>query len=294
MDVIQSHIAAVTDGKLKIEKFVVFGASKRGWTTWLTAAVDRRVLAIVPVVFDILNMDEQVRHHNAAYGFYSNALSDYQDMNIFAKLDTREAQALIKFIDPYEYRNRYTMPKFLINSAGDQFFLPDSAQLYFHDLPGEKYLRYVPNTDHGLDGSDAYKSLLAFYVSILKDLPRPKFSWRIEDESMIVENIKGKLMEVNLWQATNPEARDFRLERIGAVWKSSTLEDADGGTYVAKVAKLEKGWTAFFVELIYDSGTSVPYKFTTQVHVVPQILPFAEKLSLDNDRGLPQLVLKSY
>jgi PhoPQ-activated pathogenicity-related protein len=276
MDTIQNHIASATDGKLKINKFVVSGGSKRGWTTWLTAAVDKRVIAIAPAVIDVLNMDEQMRHHYAAYGFYSRAIEDYQDMNIFARLDTPEGQALIKFIDPYEYRDRYTMPKFLINSSGDQFFLCDSAQFYFHDLPGEKYLRYVPNTDHGLGGSDAEKSLLVFYVSILKGLPRPKFSWRIEKDSIIVSTTSAVPREVNLWQATNEEARDFRLQTIGKIWQSSPLQHAGSGSYVAKVLPPKKGWTAFFVELVYDSGTPIPYKFTTEVHVVPQRLPFAK------------------
>jgi PhoPQ-activated pathogenicity-related protein len=31
----------------KIKKYVVAGASKRGWVTWLTAAVDKRVIAQV-------------------------------------------------------------------------------------------------------------------------------------------------------------------------------------------------------------------------------------------------------
>ena len=42
-------------------------------------------------------------------------------------------------------------------------------------------------------------------------------------------------------------------------------------------APFSLGWTAFFVELVYDSGTPIPYKFTTQVHVVPERLPFVEK-----------------
>ena len=78
---------------------------------------------------------------------------------------------------------------------------------------------------------------------------------------------------MNLWQATNPKARDFRLEAIGPAYKKSRLEPGEDGVYVAKVAKPETGWTAFFVELVFDSGGKVPFKFTTQVSIVPDVLP---------------------
>ncbi|HUT47204.1 MAG TPA: PhoPQ-activated protein PqaA family protein, partial [Sedimentisphaerales bacterium] len=198
------------------------------------------------------------------------------------RLDTPEGQALTKFVDPYEYRDRYAgIPKCLINSSGDQFFLPDSAQFYFHDLPGEKYLRYVPNTDHGLGNSDAIQSLLVFYQSILKNAPRPKFSWSVKNDGSIEVKTTTTPKEVKLWQASNPKARDFRLEIIGPVWKSSDLNAGSPGKYVAKVPKPDEGWTAFFVELTFDSGGPLPYKFTTEVHVVPETLPFADKLSFE-------------
>jgi len=279
MDTIQSHLKSLDTGALDIKQFVVSGGSKRGWTTWLTAAVDKRVVAIVPAVIDVLNMDEQMRHHFAAYGFYSDAIADYSEMKVFERLDTPEGQALTKFVDPYEYRDRYAaIPKCLINSSGDQFFLPDSAQFYFHDLPGEKYLRYVPNTDHGLGSSDAMQSLLVFYQSILKNAPRPKFSWSVKDASSIEVKTTTAPKAVKLWQATNPKARDFRLEIIGPAWKSTDLGARGAGTYVAKIAEPKEGWTAFFVELTFDSGGPIPYKFTTEIHVVPETLPFADKL----------------
>ncbi len=278
MDTVQDFIPQATEGKLKINQFVVSGGSKRGWTTWLTAAVDKRVRAIAPCVIDVLNMDEQMRHHLAAYGFYSTAIEDYQDQDIFSKLDTPDGQKLISFVDPYEYRDRYTMPKFLLNSSGDQFFLPDSAQFYFKDLPGSKYLRYHPNTDHGLKDSDADKALLAWYVGLLTGRELPQFSWETGVQGCMIVTAKTRPTQVNLWTATNPDARDFRLETIGKAWKSSSLTGTERGTYQVQVPAPEKGWTAYFVELTFDSGTPLPYRFSTEVRVVPDTLPHMDKL----------------
>lgn len=278
MDTIQSHIDESTDGRLAVNRFVVSGGSKRGWTTWLTAAVDDRVRAIAPVVIDVLNMDEQMRHHLAAYGFYSTAIEDYEHQDIFSRLGTDEGQELITFVDPYEYRQRYTMPKFLINSAGDQFFLPDSAQFYFDDLPGEKHLLYCPNTDHGLDGSKADEALLAWYMAILTGRDRPDFSWTWGDGGDMIVKAETQPKQVKLWTATNPDARDFRLQTIGEAWESKALTAGEGGTYRARVKAPQEGWTAYFVELLFDSGLSVPYRFSTEVRVVPDILPHRDKL----------------
>jgi PhoPQ-activated pathogenicity-related protein/creatinine amidohydrolase/Fe(II)-dependent formamide hydrolase-like protein len=277
MDTVQKHVAKTSNGEVEVRKFMVSGASKRGWTTWLTAAVDKRVTAIAPAVIDVLNMKESMRHHFSAYGFYAPAIHDYQEMKIFDRLGTAKGDALRKLIDPYEYRGRYTMPKFLVNSTGDQFFLPDSAQFYFDDLPGEKYMRYIPNTGHGLDFSAA-ASLLLFYQSVLTKSELPKFTWKVKGEKIKVKPISGKLKEVNLWQASNEKSRDFRVDTIGQVWKSSPVEVSENAaSFDVRVAEPKEGWTAFFVEMVYDSGTAVDYKFTTQVHVVPERLPFADK-----------------
>ena len=268
MDTITDSLSNVTGGVLNINKFVVSGVSKRGWTTWLTAAVDSRVVAIAPAVIDVLNMDIQMKHHYSTYGFYSSAVHDYVDMNVFQRFGTPRADMLLEIVDPYEYRDRITIPKFVINSTGDQFFLPDSSQFFFDDLIGEKHLRYVPNTDHGLDAS-ARESLLVFYQSILLGVSRPRFSWTVNNNGSITVQTTETPSQVNLWQTTNTSARDFRLETIGPAWTSSPLVEQESGQYVGSVNKPSTGWTAFFIEIVYDSGTPIPYKFTTQVNVVP-------------------------
>jgi PhoPQ-activated pathogenicity-related protein len=276
MDTVTSFCASDAGGRLKIDSFVVGGGSKRGWTTWTTAAVDKRVTAIFPLVIDLLNVEPSFRHHYRAYGFWAPAIRDYERMNIMEWEGGPEYRKLMEIEDPYEYRQRFTMPKFIINSTGDQFFLPDSAQFYFQELPEPKYLRYVPNTDHSLRNSDAWMTILACYDAVITGATLPRFQWSVPDPGTIrVKNLGMKPTGVKLWEATNPEARDFRLETIGPSWLGTPLSESEPGVYVGQPERPEKGWTAFFVELTFPSKSAAPFVFTSEVRVVPDTLPHA-------------------
>ncbi len=273
MDTI-TEFCGSTEAKTKVDKFVVAGGSKRGWTAWTTAAVDDRVVAVMPFVIDVLNAERSMEHHFRSYGFWAPALGDYVKERIMDWSGTREYKALMKIEDAYSYRDRLTMPKLIVNSTGDEYFLPDSWQFYFKDLKGENYLRYVPNTKHSLSSPDALMTLQAYYELILGNSPRPRFSWRFAKDGGIVVNCKDKPTEVKLWQATNPKARDFRLDSIGPAYKSSPLTPERDGTYVGKVPDPPEGWTAYFVELTFPTGGRFPLKLTTGVRIRPDRLPF--------------------
>lgn len=275
MDTITSFCASEEAGALKVDSYVVAGGSKRGWTTWMTGAVDKRVAGIIPIVIDVLNIEPSMMHHYGAYGFWAPAVGNYTEFKIMDWNGTPEYKALMKIEEPYEYRTRLTMPKFIINASGDQFFLPDSSQFYFNDLPGVKYLRYVPNADHSLRGSDAYETLAAAFLSIITKAHLPEFSWTLEADGSIHVVSKDTPKEVKLWKATNPDARDFRLETFGPHYEGSVLTSDGKGVYVGKVEEPKKGWTAFFVELTFPTGPQLPpLKLTTQVRVVPDVLPY--------------------
>ena len=274
MDTITAVMATAEAGAVKVEKFVVSGGSKRGWTTWTLAAVDQRVVAIVPASIDLLNLEKSFDHHFRVYGFFAPAVKDYVEAGFMDWSGTPEYRKLLEIEEPYSYRERLTMPKFMIQGAGDQFFLPDSSRFYFDDLKGEKYLRYIPNTDHGLKGTDALESSLAFYQAFLNGTPRPQFTWTFEADGGIRVVSKDKPAAVKMWQATNPDSRDFRLMTIGPAYRGEELQPRGGGVYVGRVPKPEKGWTAYFVELTYPSGGKYPFKFTTAVRVIPDTEPF--------------------
>ena len=275
MDTVVGFCATPEGGGLSLESFVVAGSSKRGWTTWTTAVVDPRVVAIVPMVIDVLNLEASFRHHHRSYGFWSPAIEEYVTLHIPDWFGTRRFHELARIEDPYSYRDRLTMPKLIVNATGDPLFLPDSSRFYFDKLKGEKHLRYVPNADHSLNGSDAFDSLLAFFREIVEGVPRPQPTWRFEGQSTIRvwTGKERRPSEVRLWKATNPEARDFRLETLGPRWTASLLEPRADGVYVGRVEKPARGWTAFFLEMTYPGTGKEPLKLTTAVRVVPDTLP---------------------
>lgn len=273
MDTITAFCATEQGGKRKIDTFMVCGGSKRGWTTWTSAIVDKRVIAIAPISIDLLNIVPSFRHHWRAYGFWAPAVGDYARMKLMDWSGTPEYQALMKIEEPFEYRSRLTMPKFIINATGDQFFLPDSSQFYYDELPAPKYLRYMPNYDHG-QGPEAAFALLSYFNAVLNGTKLPVYNWTISGDDAI--HLKSDIApkEVKLWQASNPKARDFRLEKIGRVWKSTPVTVESDGSYVGKVDKPAEGFTAFMLEATYPTESGPALKFTTGVKVVPDVYPF--------------------
>jgi PhoPQ-activated pathogenicity-related protein len=298
MDAVQSFAASSTGGNNTISNFVLTGGSKRGWTAWLTAAVDSRVSAIAPIVSDLLNMKRSFAHHWAAYGFWAEALSPYEELGIFDWFDEPRTTALLEIVDPFEYRGRLDMPKFIINAAGDDFFVSDSIQFYINELVGETYLRHVPNSDHYLTDTfdDVFNSMLPYYDAFLNSDPRPRFTWSIEADGSILVEPTDTPKAVNLWQAHNSTTRDFRLVTTGPVWTSSALVE-QGGVFIGSVPEPESGWTAYFVELVYESpfqgADAYDYYFTTEMMVLPEVLPFEADFSRDRNTDMLDLSIFS-
>jgi PhoPQ-activated pathogenicity-related protein len=262
-----------------INKFIVVGASKRGWTTWLTAAYDDpRIIAFVPIVIDILSIDQQMDHHWDTYGFYAPAVQPYADFDLFCRMKTNPlGAACLQIIDPFAYLNEtsaYNKPKLIAGASGDQFFLPDAMKYYYNSIPGMKHVRYMPNTDHSMEPSGAFDSLLtsamAWAGNVKNGNANPVYSWTIGANNTITLTTGSTPSSVTLWQATNPNARDFRYESIGAAWTSTALPNQGNNTYVGYCPPPAQGWTAFFVEVNFGSD----HIYSSQIVVNPDVEPF--------------------
>jgi PhoPQ-activated pathogenicity-related protein len=280
MTAAQQYLASDAGGRRKLTGFVVAGGSKRGWTTWLVGALDKRVVAIVPIVINVLDVDATTRHHWEAMGYFSPALQDYVDAGLIPGMIGKpgvEGDNAIE--DPLNYRDRprLRIPKYIINAVGDEYFPPDNTRYSYHLLPAIKRLRMIPNSKHSTAGTDITESITAFYGAILDHRPIPDYAWTVKPDGAIAVRSSVKPDEVNLWQATDPTARDFRVDTIGKAFTSTPLKAQADGTYVGNVEKPKAGWTAYFIELVYASAGPYPFKFTTEVYVKPDTLPFRWK-----------------
>ena len=167
-----------------ITRWAVTGASKRGWTTWLTAAADpERVKLACPIVLDLLNMQPNLRHMWENTGNWSFTFYDYWIEDVNKRLDDVNFPLMEDLIDPYAYRKRLTMPKMVVSSTGDEFFMPDDTHMFWDDLPEPKYFRLLANAEHSTSLSSLSSphfafSFRQFVLATFKDYPLPKFSWR--------------------------------------------------------------------------------------------------------------------
>jgi PhoPQ-activated pathogenicity-related protein len=255
-----------------VNKFIISGASKRGWTTWLAAAIDQRVRAIAPVVIDTLNMRAQMPRQLEAFGAYSGRLSPYTSRGLVPIPETPEGQRLLNMIDPWTYRERLTLPKLIINGSNDFYWVTDALNLYWNELPGEKWVVYVPNAGHDLKRhdrpqldqlTDLVNSLAAFSRHQISGGSMPKLTWKHE-------SVNGRLRltieaapaptGARLWVAQMP-TQDFRA----AQWRERTVTFSNG-KIVGEVGAPEKGHLAFFGELDYEID-GLKYHLSTQVRV---------------------------
>ncbi len=189
-----------------------------------------------------------------------------------------------QIVDPYRYLNNGKfddLPKLIVNSAGDEFFVSDSAQYYFDDIPGEQnYLLYIPNTGHGLDidmgvDSQVLQSTVTFVDAVINNRTLPKYSWTVGQDGAIRVETDTTPLDVRIWQADNPVARDFRhAYNPGIDWTSQVLPPESAGVYVGNVGMPATGARAYFIQLTFPNSNvsinpllSAPYVFTTEIRV---------------------------
>lgn len=266
MDAVQEF--SENELKQKIARFTVSGASKRGWTTWLTGANDKRVSAIAPMVIDVLNMPVSLDYHITAWNEYSEQINDYIKLEIPQTVRSPEGNAITQMIDPYSYRNELRMPKLIFIGTNDEYWPVDAVKNYIDEIPGENYLHYVPNAGHDLAGGEqALRALSAFWGKSLNEEPQPTLSYKLstnkESATLSVSSTSMELQNAYMWSADS-EDRDFRDEEWTAI--KIGINDPEDIFYTIKFPKA--GYKAFYIDLEYSDPNGALYTKSTRMYVM--------------------------
>ena len=275
MDTVQ---AFMKKKNIRLENFVLTGASKRGWTVWLTAAMDNRVSAIVPMVIDVLNLQVSMQHHHSSYRRWAPAVKDY--LELMPLLGSDKMDKLMRVVDPYSYRHLLNIPKYIITASGDDFFLPDSSRFYFDELRGDKWQRVLPDLRHYIIRMDKQRvsdTLEAFYGAFIEQRPMPEIHWEQKKNVLKVYSSQPPKF-ARLHSARNPLARDFRKSEdnpgvTGFSAEPITFKCSNGCRAKVELKEPEKGWKAQFVELGFANTPYQDLVFTTRVFVIPDVYP---------------------
>jgi PhoPQ-activated pathogenicity-related protein len=248
-----------------VKHFVVSGASKRGWTTWLTGANDNRVIAIAPMVIDMLNMPVSMNYQVKVWNDYSIQIEDYVKLGIVQDIGSGSGKDITTMIDPYSYKKKLIMPKLIIMGTNDEYWPIDNIKNYFDSIPGQNFIHYIPNVGHSMgDKSEAIRNLSAFFGYSIQKKTLPSCSWITreanEGVTVSIKATSDKLTDVIIWSADSND-KDFRNDK----WVSKSLGIKN--TSVVKV--LEEfpltGYRAFYINLKYKDANGGEYGECTRV-----------------------------
>jgi PhoPQ-activated pathogenicity-related protein len=257
----QQHIA--------IAGFVVSGASKRGWTAWLTPVVDARVKAIAPWVYDNLHLAQQLRHQRDTWGQFSGQINAYTERGLPQRLLTGEPGAveLAAIVDPFSYRQHLTVPKLIVLATNDRYWPLDALNVYYDTLPGERYLLYLANAGHSLQPGreQAIAGLMALFQHTAGRRQLPTLQWEASAEGdtlTLALTTDRPPRSVRAWVATAP-TRDFR----DAHWEAFEMQ-SEHNRYVHRRPKRGGYITAIFGEAEY-AADPWPFFLSTTVGLFP-------------------------
>ncbi len=195
-----------------VERFIVTGASKRGWTSWLAAAADPRVAGAVPVVFDNLGFEPQMRHQLEVWGEYSCELGDYTSRRLQAQMDTPRGAKLVSMVDPLALRDHLGRArKLVVNGTNDPYWPVDSLRFYWDQLEGERSVCYVPNGNHGIAHDPRVAAArVAFVGRVAAGKPMPRLELARARGARLARIVSDERPDAaRLWIARSA-TKDFR------------------------------------------------------------------------------------
>lgn len=214
MDTVSAFTAGLPTGAVK--RFGVTGYSKLGTATYVAAAADSRVKAIVPMaIYLSLGLDIGVKSvgptatdmirvmRRSLYNVYPWT-ADVSYMGVLVSIPTPEFQKLSDIIDPLQFKDRVSVPKLIIWGANDEVCTPWKSQVMgsWDTFPGTTAFLEVPNAGHDEVFVKSLGSSAAFFRGILLGLTPPSVasSWDPARQTISLTQAGNTVVQPVAWR----------------------------------------------------------------------------------------------
>lgn len=256
------------------QRFVVTGASKRGWTTYLVGALnDSRVIGLAPRVFDFVGFEKQIERQMEYWGRMSPMLGSYDSVSLPELSRSEEGRRLLSLVDPASFAEQIaSKPLMVILGANDPYWAINAASLYWYEFDTEqKWVVAVPNAGHGLEDSDFWMPSLAMFARHCAEgrvLPMISFDYTAsgDDSFEILVASEPPYVSYRLWRAVSSDL-DFTASRFAQMLSKTGPATEGFATVTLEGERNENANQALIVEFEYEYRgtkfrlTTIPFLF---------------------------------
>lgn len=259
-----------------INKFVVFGNSKRGWTAWLAGATgDSRIVGIAPTSFQLLNISAQLYHQIKLWEHYSPMFEPYVKAGLLPPKHGARFEKLIQMIDPYSMIATLHCPVLDVRGSNDPFWAVDSHNFYASKLPRKNWSLVLANEGHDFKNQVPYFQAVASFARMCllpsKGIYAQQWPnlWARTEKNQVVIHSSIRPEELRLFRATSSNG-DFSHSKWNLSGFVSPSEYGDIFKYTVDLPSVQSGFGAWFVVAKYvlvEGGLAEPFEITTPIQL---------------------------
>ena len=194
-------------------------------------------------------------------------IDDYTALDLSDVPDPARVIELDFHIDPYAYVERFVMPKMLLHGTNDPFWPVDALNLYWDDLPGEKYVVNFANGGHDLgDMERALRNLALFTLHVTGEPLLSEVEWALEEREDGLPGLEVKRTEKAVGAALYV-ASSTSLDFTASKWERLEPRETAAG-WAAEPRPLPGHYLAFYMDVEYAIGQGETIALSTPIFVV--------------------------
>ena len=249
--------------------FVVSGGCMRGWTAWVVARHDPRVVAIVPRSFNVVRITDSFHAHVDVYGQCRGPIHMLEEqlgtLENFEELPGYE-NFMVEY-NPVDFVSKVGGKPILVLMGANDCLFPPGLEEAYTQLHPDFHVVYMPNTTHmGLHAlKETWTTIMAFVKHVEDGRRWPELTAKItkSDGGITVDVTYGETPEALYLVYAEPTRIGSQYAEFSQSRWAWVKLSPDSPTYTLKVEKP----LGVYILAVYSYG-KLKFIATTQITTI--------------------------